>query len=110
MLSLIKPLAIVLVFTTALGILLHDTKIDKAAKVALHAPAALATTGFAAASVAKMDHVHVERASAPKMNSIFNSTLPKFSPPRDDDRRYIQSKKHLFMSGGDDKSYLWPSV
>jgi hypothetical protein len=110
MLPFIKPFSIALVFTTAAGILLHDMNIDKAAKIALASPAALATTSAAAFAVAKMDHVHVERASAPKLGHIFNSSLPKFSPPRDDDRRYIQSKKLLLMSGGDDKSYLWPSV
>jgi hypothetical protein len=44
------------------------------------------------------------------MANIFHSSLPKISPPRDDDRRYVQSKKHLALTGGDDRSYLWPSV
>jgi hypothetical protein len=110
MLPLIKPLSIALVFITATGVLLHDMSIDKATKVAFAAPAALAMTGVAAHAVVKMDHVHVERASAPKMANIFHSSLPKISPPRDDDRRYVQSKKHLALTGGDDRSYLWPSV
>ena len=110
MLKFIKPISVLLVFITATGILLHDMKIDKAAAVALAAPGVLAATGAAHVMTAKSDHIHVERASAPKMASIYNSTLPKIHPPRDDDRRYVQSKKHLFMSGGNDQSVLWPSV
>lgn len=108
--QIIKTASLALVFITAAGILLHDMNIDKATKIALAAPGALAITGAAAASVAKMDHIHIERASAPKMASIFNSSLPKIHPPRDDDKRYVQSKKALFMSGGDSNSQLWPSV
>jgi hypothetical protein len=108
MLPFIKPIAIVLVFVTATGVLLHDLNIDKATKVAFAAPAALAVTGLGH-SVAKMEHVHVERASAPKVASIFNSSLPKISPPTDD-KRYVQTKKHVSLTGGDGQSYLWPSV
>ena len=109
MLPLLKPLSILLVFITATGILVHDMNIDRATKIALAAPGALAVTGVAA-SIVKMDHIHVERASAPKMANIFHSSLPKIQPPRDDDRRYQQSKKNLLMSGGSDRSQLWPSV
>lgn len=109
MLQFIKPLSLALVFTTATGILLHDMNIDKATKFALAAPGALAITG-AAHSVVKMEHVHVERASAPKQANIFHSSLPKIHPPRDDDKKYNQSKKQTFMSGGNDQSVLWPSV
>lgn len=110
MLKFIKPISILLVFVTASGVLLHDMKIDKATTLAMAAPALAATAGALTASVAKMDHVHVERASAPKMASIFSSSLPKVYPPRDDDKRYIQSKKSIFMTGGSDRSVLWPSV
>lgn len=106
--QLIKPIAVVLVFITATGILLHDLNLDKAAKVAFAAPAALAITGLGH-SVAKMEHVHVERAAAPKMANIFTSSLPKIAPPTDD-KKYVQVKKHVSLSGGDDRSYLWPSV
>lgn len=110
MLQFIKPLSIILVFITATGVLVHDMKIDKAAHMALTLPALVASGGALAASVAKMDHVHVERASAPRMANIFHSSLPKVNPPRDDDKRYSQSKKSLSMSGGNDQSMLWPSV
>lgn len=110
MLPFIKPTAIILVFVTATGILLHDLNIDKAAKVALAAPAALAMTGLGH-SVAKIEHIHVERASAPKTTNTFTtSTLPKISPPNNDDKRYIQTKKHISLTGGNDLSLLWPSV
>lgn len=109
MLKFIKPASIALVFITATGILLHDMNIDKAAKVALM-PALVASAGAVNMMAAKIDHVHVERASAPKQAMIFNSSLPKFHPPKDDDRRYVQNKKHLSLSGGGAQSTLWPSV
>ena len=109
MLPLIKPLSIALVFVTAAGVLLHDMKIDKATAIVM-TPAAFAFTGAAHIATAKMDHVHVERASAPKVANIFHSSLPKIHPPRDDDRKYSQSKKQIHLSGGNDQSVLWPSV
>lgn len=109
MLKIIKPLSVVLVFTTAAGLLLHDMKIDKATSIALM-PGLVASAGALSMAMAKMDHIHVERGSAPKQALIFNSSLPKVHPPKDDDRRYIQNKKHLSLSGGGSQASLWPSV
>lgn len=115
--NIITPIPVIAVtVTTMLGILMHDMHIDKATSIAMLAPAALATTGAAAAAVStdkvisQNYHTHVERASLPKINaSAFRSTLPNIQPPRDDDRRYIQNKKLLYFGGGD-AAPLWPSV
>ena len=109
MLKFIKPLSVSLVFVTASGVLLHDMKIDKAASVAL-APALVLSAGALGMMTAKMDHIHVEGGSGAKGGSQFHSSLPKVNPPKDDDRRYVQSKKSLALSGGGTEDSLWPSV
>ena len=114
MLKFIKAVPVLAVSTfTLVGILMHDMHIDKATSIAMLAPSALAATGTGAAYekvISQNYHTHVERASLPKINtSAFRSTLPNIQPPRDDDRRYIQNKKLMYMGGGDAVS-LWPSV
>lgn len=117
MTNIITPIPVLAVtVTTMIGILMHDMHIDKATSIAMLAPAALAATGAAASAVStdkvitQNYHTHVERASLPKINtSAFRSTLPNIQPPRDDDRRYIQNKKLMYMGGGDAVT-LWPSV
>lgn len=108
MLSLIKPLPFIIMAITTVGILSHEMHIDRATTVAVALPAAAAAAGVVGASekiISQNYHTHVERASIPK----FSSSLPNVQPPRDDDRRYVQSKKLLFLGGGDTAS-LWPSI
>lgn len=108
MLQIIKTLPpLIITAVTMFGVLMHDTRIDKVS-VALAAPV------MAAGSVAALEkatnpnyHTHVERASVDR--AAFRSSLPNMQPPRDDDRRYIQNKKLLFL-GGSDAVGLWPSV
>ena len=107
---IINSSLIVFIAAVLLGVLVHDLNLDKATKLAFAPPAAVAFTGAANAVVARSEHTHVERGSAVKTTNLYNSSLPKVNPPRDDDKRYIQSKKHLFVSGGNDRSALWPSV
>jgi len=107
MTSLTTPLLISLTFATAFGVLIHDTQIDKATTIALAAPIALASFAIADLSSKSNDHVHVEKASAMNHLSALRGSIPK-TPPRDDDRRYIQAKRIIFGGGGD--TSLWPSV
>ena len=102
-----KSLSLSLVFATAFGVLAHDTQVDQAAVVAMAAPAALA--GFALADMASKsnEHVHVEKVSVGSHINAARVYVPKIQP-RDDDRRYIQTKKQAFYAGGG--TSLWPSV
>ena len=102
-----NPAPIVFIVTATFGVLVHDTQIDRATTVALTAPAAFAS--FAAVDVLtkSSEHVHVERASMPKHMAALRATLPRIQP-RDDDRRYVQSKKLNFTASNG--SYIWPSV
>jgi len=99
---------LITIMTTA-GILSHEMHIDRATTMAM-------TVSIAAISVAALDtfitqnhHTHVERASLPKFSTSMRSSLPNTQPPRDDDRKYVQNRKLMFMGGGDAAS-LWPSV
>jgi len=105
MTSFATPLLINLTFATAFGVLIHDTQIDKATTVALAAPVALASFAAADLNSKSNDHVHVEKAGAHLAG--LRGAIAKI-PPRDDDRKYIQSKKIIF--GGGNGSSLWPSV
>lgn len=106
--SLIKPLPIVITIVTMFGVLMHDTHVDKLATIAV-VPASFAATGALEKSITPNYHTHVERVSLPKITTSFRSTLPNMQPPRDDDRKYIQNKKLMYVGGGDTAS-LWPSV
>ena len=111
MLKFIKPLPVIITLMTATGILMHDMHIDKATTIAVSVPSAYESAGNTAAYekvISQNYHTHVERVSLPR-NNAFRSSLPNMAPPRDDDRRYVQNKKLLFMGGGDTSS-LWPSV
>lgn len=108
MLNFIKPAPVIITtLVTLVGLLMHDMHIDKATLVAVAVPAATVSTAAALEkAITPSYHTHVERVS---FDPSFRSSLPKMQPPRDDDRRYVQNKKLLFMGGGDTVS-IWPSV
>lgn len=85
---------------------MHDIHLDKAA-AAISLPAYIASTNAVEKSISPNYHTHVERASLPRFSS-FRSSLPNIQPPRDDARRYMQTKK-LLLTGGDAVT-IWPSV
>jgi len=102
---LLKPLSFMLVIATTFGVVMHDTQVDKATNVALN-PVYYASASAADATAKSGDHVHVERFSVSNQAHTLRSNLPKIQP-RDDDRRYIQSKK-ITHSGN--SASLWPST
>lgn len=102
--SITSPSLIVFIIATLFGVVMHDTQFDKAT-VAIATPSHF--TNYAASEVSKStEHVHVERVSITNQGSATRN-VPK-TQPRDDDRRYIQSKKLALHSG--DGNGLWPSV
>lgn len=106
--TIIKPLPLIFTLATTLGVLVHDTQIDRAASVAIALPVALVSYAAIDSAVKSNDpHLHVERAAIGNHLSTLRATLPRLQP-RDDDRRYVQSKKLYFDSG--DTSFIWPSV
>lgn len=102
--TIVNPSLIVFIIATAFGVIMHDTQVDKAS-VAITTPSHF--TNYAASEVSKStEHVHVERVSITNQGSSTRNT-PK-TQPRDDDRKYIQSKKVALHSGNG--AGLWPSV
>jgi hypothetical protein len=104
----INPIPLVFTFLATFGVLVHDTQIDRATTVALALPTAFAT--FAAVdSVVKSgeNHVHVEKVSMSNNLASLRMSIPRIQP-RDEDRRYVQSKKIAF--GSMDSGYIWPST
>ena len=87
---LLNPLAVFLSLSTLLGIVVHDTRIDKAASVALTLPAALASYDNAKLVHVSDLHTHVERSSfAQAAHAI--SVSPGLQP------RVHEDKKHLLQ-------------
>lgn len=106
MFSLTSPLPLLFTAIATFGVLVHDTQIDQAALVAT-VPVSFATYAVFDAMKSADSHVHVERVHGPNTLATLRANIPRLQP-RDDDRRYIQSKKLYFGSG--DSGYLWPSV
>ena len=104
----INPAPLLLILATAAGVLVHDMNIDKASVAVMALPASASYASKV--SIHKMEHVHVERGSIPKVANQHTSSLPKVNPPRDDDRKYAQNKKGALFSGGGSQGTLWPSV
>ena len=104
---LFNPLPFVFIFATAFGVVMHDTKVDKAASVAIVTPIA-ATSNYAVEDASKSnEHVHVERVSvASQGDATHHENVPK-TQPRNDHNKYIQVKKLATSGGGNG---LWPSV
>ena len=91
--SLINSFAIFISLTTATGIFLHDTRIDKATSVA-----ALPVASISSDTGAKMVHIgpndfhnHIERGSVARAVGILNSSVPGIAP------RISEDKKHLMQ-------------
>lgn len=91
---------------SSLGVLVHDTKFDKAVSLAL--PAVTVSAGIGARSFDGLDnaHTHVERVSWVK--SV--SAMPRIQP-RDDQRRfYLQKNLSRTNSLFGGSRIFWPSV
>jgi hypothetical protein len=106
--SLLKNniLSLSLIIATSIGVLAHDTQVDKATVVAFAAPAALAAFALADIASKSNEHVHVDKVSS-SSNLGYSRYVPKI-PPREDTRRYILEKKIAIMDGN--AAGLWPST
>lgn len=86
----VQRIAITLAIVTTLGILVHDTKLDKALGIVIAVPAALASISGVVPKLAGEGHNHVERVSLDSIRSM--SGMPRIQP-RDDHKKYVLSKK-----------------
>ena len=88
--STIQRTAIILAILTTLGILVHDTKFDKALSVFIAVPAALALVGVP--KLASDGHNHIERVSLSNAVRDLHNGTPRIQP-RDDHKKYALSNK-----------------
>ena len=83
-----NSLLLFLSLITATGIVMHDTRIDKATTVAIVPPLA-AGYEIGAKSLQADPHTHVERGSIQAMN-VFHSTAPAIQPRTHDKKHLLQ--------------------
>ena len=89
----------VLVVTTGLSILLHDTSMDKAASTALTRPNDVV---LAKKVVDDMPHDHT------RSSNLNPATTPRAQTRLSDEKKYIINKR--LMGSNNDFDYIWPSV
>ncbi len=100
-----QRLLITLAVVTAVSILVHDTKFDKA--IALALPVATITIGLGThgLDLGGSAHTHIERAS---MAQAFGG-IPSMQP-RDDHRKYLSKYLSRRANSLGTSQVLWPSV
>ena len=86
----IQRSAIILALLTTLGILVHDTKLEKAAALFVAVPAALASLG-GIPRLASDGHNHIERVSLSNAVRDLHNGTPRIQP-RDDHKKYSLQK------------------
>ncbi|OGL22553.1 hypothetical protein A2707_04520 [Candidatus Saccharibacteria bacterium RIFCSPHIGHO2_01_FULL_45_15] len=91
--TIIRHTAIGLALSTTLGVLIHDTKIDKATTVALSVPvlAASVDMGMTHFKLGGEAHTHVERVSLSNAVRDLQPGTPRIQP-RDDAKKFHLQK------------------
>ena len=102
---LISPLALAISLSTSAGVVLHETKVDKVASLAMVAPvvAAQKVASGGQAMLDGMPHTHSEGVSLSSASRELRTQSPGLTPRRDKDEKYRLQKKvprgvHLFDS------------
>lgn len=91
--SILSPLAIVLTFSTATGVFVHDMHIDSAT-----AALAMPTATLAHDTVSKMvgfgdAHTHVERAAMAQAIIDLQGQNPRIQPRMAEEKKYMMQKR-----------------
>lgn len=96
----IEKFAIAVSIVTALGIFVHDMKIDKFTLTALALPVVVATfeTGSRLAMFASEAHTHVERVSFTQAVADLRSPSPRVQPRTQDDKKHLMQR---YVARGD---------
>ncbi len=100
---LISPLFILLSFSTSTGVLLHETKVDKLATLALAHPVTAAKKLSSGKLLESMPHTHSEAGTLQSSSREFRTQSHGMAPRRDRDEKYRLEKMvprgyHLFDS------------
>lgn len=88
---IINPLAVAISVSTALGIFVHDTKIDKFTMTALALPAIVASYDASTklAHMAPDLHTHAERTSISQAVNDLRAQNPRVQPRHNDDKKHL---------------------
>lgn len=100
---ILSLLAILLSLTTSTGILLHDTKVDKAAILALsRVPITPYVTQESTIKLESTVHPHVERTSLSRAMTELRAQNPRVAPDKEGKKYRLQKKvgKGIQVSDG----------
>lgn len=92
--ALINPLAILVSLSTATGVFVHDTKIDKATTV-MTAPAVMAAyeASTKQAGLSPDLHTHAERGSLTQAVHDLKTQNPRIQPRNNEDKKHLLQKR-----------------
>lgn len=91
--SFIHPALIALSLSTATGVLLHDTRLDKATTVGLSIPAAITSYDANTKLVSINDlHTHHERMAFSQVVQNIKGENPRIQP-RNEDKKHLLQKR-----------------
>jgi len=102
--TILQRTAIGIAVLTTLGILVHDTRFDKAVALALPVTTVAVGLGSQALDLGGQPHTHVERAS---LSHVFTG-IPRIHPR--EDRKYNFDRLFGRTSYFSDAGVIWPSV
>jgi hypothetical protein len=92
--ALFHPLVIISL-SIATGVFVHDTRLDKAAQMALSLPSLIATTDSVNTKTFGLTgdpHTHAERGSLSQTVHELKSTSPRIQPRAHEDRKHLMQK------------------
>jgi len=100
---IISPLFVLLSLSTGTGVLLHETKVDKLAALALAHPVAATKKLSSGKLLESMPHTHSDAGTLESSSREFRTQSHGMAPRRDRDEKYRMQKKvprgyHLFDS------------
>lgn len=106
---LVTPLSIFLSLSTATGVFVHDTRIDKATLTVLSAPSISAgyQSNTKLVNYATDSHTHVERHSLSQSLHELRSDNPRVQPRTNNEKKYVAQKNVGFGHTPFD-SYAFP--
>lgn len=105
----LTPLSIFLSLSTATGVIVHDTRVDKAAMTALSVPS-VAASGQADSKLVNFAadaHTHTERHSLSQAVHDLKADNPRIHPRSQADKKYL-SQKNLGLGHNPFDSYALP--
>lgn len=90
----LTPLSICLSLSTATGVVVHDTRIDRATMVAISVPSAVASAqgNSKLVNYATDSHTHTERHSLSQSVNDIKGDNPRVQPRSGADKKYVSQK------------------